>query len=210
MDKSKEILMYVARHGTTGLNQEKCFSGALDIDLDGLGWRDAHALKYYFEPLDINGIFFSPKKRSRHTAMLINTARDVPYVGHDNLQALDVGHLSGCKKTPETDREVKYHIEHPDEPFKGGESFNEFRGRVRPLLVDAVKLALKSHNPTLLVAHSSIVHETGELFNGDHSSALVRPGGVAAVYIQDGKLKAEAIFKPDLESIDLSQSEIIT
>jgi broad specificity phosphatase PhoE len=206
-----EILVYVARHGTTVLNTNGCFRGPLDPDLDKQGWADANTLKYYFEPIEFGGIFYSPKKRSRHTAMLIHRDRgDIPFVGHENLQALDVGHLGGQKKTPETEAEVKYHTENPDEPFQDGESFNNFRGRVRPLLVDAVKLALRFGKPTLIVAHSSIVHETGELFNGDHSSTLVEPGGVAAVYCQDGTLNAEAIFKPDLERIGHSRAATIT
>lgn len=209
--KPNEILVYVARHGTTILNSNGCFRGPLDPDLDKKGWADANSLKYYFEPIELGGIFYSPKKRSRHTAMLINRGRlGIPYVGHENLQALDVGDLGGQKKTPETEAVVKYHTENPDEPFAGGESFNDFRGRVRPLLVDAVKLALRYGNPTLIVAHSSIVHETGELFNGDHSSTLVDPGGCAAVFCEDGKLKAGPIFKPDLERIGHSRAEVIT
>lgn len=210
-EKPNEILVYVARHGTTMLNQNGCFRGPLDPDLDKQGWADANALKYYFEPLELGSVFYSPKKRSRHTAMLIHRGRiDTPYFPHENLQALNVGHLGGVKKTPDTEAEVQYHTEHPDEPFKGGESFNEFRGRVRPLLVDAVKMALRYGKPTLIVAHSSIVHETGELFNGDHSSTLVQPGGCCAVYCEDGELKAEPIFKPDLERIGQTRAEVIT
>ena len=210
MPKPNEILVYVARHGSTVLNQNGCFRGPLDPDLDGSGWRDAHALAFYFEPIELGGIFFSPKKRSRHTAMLVSKGRNVPYVGHENLQALNVGDLGGQKKTPETQEIVEFHTKNLDVPFEGGESFDQFRARVRPLLVDAVRLALKCGYPTLIVAHSSIIHETGELFNGDHSSTLVHPGGVAAVYIEDGELKAEAIFKPDLESISSPKAEIIT
>ncbi len=210
--KPNEILVYVARHGTTVLNESNCFRGPLDPDLDGKGWRDAHALAFYFAPIELAAIFFSPKKRSRHTAMLINKAKgtEIPYHGHKNLQALNVGDLGGQKKTPETQKIVECHTKDLNKPFPGGESFNEFRGRVRPMLVDAVRLALKSGKPILIVAHSSIVHETGELFNGDHSSTLVHPGGVAAVYIEDGKLKAEPIFKPDLDHIGKSKAEIIT
>jgi len=203
--------MYVVRHGTTMLNQNGCFRGPLDPDLDAEGWRDANTLKFYFEPFDLGSIFYSPKKRSRHTAMLINRARlNTPYYGNENLQALNVGHLGGMKKTPETEEEVRYHLEHPDEPFEGGESFSDFQGRVRPLLVDGVKMALKYGKPTLIVAHSSIVHETGSLFNEDHTSTLVQPGGVAAVFFQDGELKAEPIFKPDLERIGSPRAEVIT
>jgi phosphoserine phosphatase len=211
MAKPHEILLYVARHGTTLLNQQNCFRGPLDPDLDGQGWIDAHRLAFYFEPTELAAIFFSPKKRSRHTAMLIKGKRDIHYSGNDGLQALNVGHLGGQKKTSETEAEIKYHIEHPDEPIEGGESLNCFRCRVRPLILNGVELAVQAGKPVLIVAHSSIVHETGEMFNGDHSSTLVEPGGVAAVYIAGGQLKAEPIFKPDAERLNKgSRAAIIT
>jgi broad specificity phosphatase PhoE len=196
--KHNEILVYVARHGTTDLNESNCFKGHLDPDLNGSGWRDAHALSFYFEPIELGSIFFSPKKRSRHTAMIINKAKvGLPYHGNGNLQDLDVGDLGGQKKTPENKQIVQCHAENPDDPFPGGESFNEFRGRVRPMLVDAVRWALRSGKPTLLVAHSSVIREAGDLFNKDKSSTKVLPGGVAAIYIEDGQLRAEPIFKPE-------------
>ncbi len=213
MAKPNEILLYVARHGTTILNQHNCYRGPLDPELDGQGWRDAHALSFYFEPIDISGIFYSPKKRSRHTAMLVKDKRsELPvYAEHPNLQALNVGNLGGLEKTPETEAIVQCHIDDPDLPFPGGESLNAFRNRVRPLLGHGVKMAMEYGTPVLIVAHSSIVHEIGELFNGDHSSTLVEPGGVAAVYISNGQLKAEPIFKPDLDKISKSsRSAIIT
>lgn len=196
--KPNEILVYVARHGTTEFNKSNQYRGHLDPDLDGQGWRDAHALAFYFEPIELGGIFFSTKKRSRHTAMLINKAKvDIPYVGHDNLEALDVGNLGGQKKTPETKKEVEYHAKNPDVPFEDGESFNEFRARVRPLFVDAAKLALRHGRPILVVSHSSVIREVGEFINGDHSSTAVEPGGVVAIFIEDGRLRVEPIFKPD-------------
>jgi len=196
--KNNEILVYLARHGMTDLNESNCFKGPLDPDLNGSGWRDAHALSFYFEPIELGAIFFSPRKRARHTAMIVNKAKGtVPYHGNPQLQDLDVGDLGGKKKTLENKKIVQSHADNPDEPFPGGESFNEFRGRVRPMLVDAVRWALKKGQPTLLVAHSSVIREAGDVFNKDRSSTKVLPGGVAAVYIEDGELRAEPIFKPE-------------
>jgi broad specificity phosphatase PhoE len=206
----KEVLVYMVRHGTTELNEQNCFRGPLDPDLDGAGWRDAHALAYYFEPIDMSAIVYSPKKRARHTAELIKREREIPFFSNLGLQALDVGHLAGQKRTPETEAEIQYHCDNPDIPIKGGESLNCFRDRVRPLIQNGVQLAMEYGKPVVIVAHSSLVHETGEMFNGDHSSTLVKPGGVAAVYIVDGELKAEPIFKPDFARIGESRATIIT
>lgn len=196
--KHNDVLVYVARHGTTEFNQSNQYRGHLDPDLAGQGWRDAHALAFYFEPIDLGGIFFSKKKRARHTAMLINKAKVCEcYVGHDNLECLDVGDLGGQKKTPETKAKVDYHAKNPEVPFEGGESFNEFRARVRPLFVEAVELALQVGRPVLVVSHSSVIREVGEFINGDHASTAVEPGGVVGIFIEDGRLRVEPIFKPD-------------
>lgn len=196
--KHNEVLVYVARHGTTEFNKSNQYRGHLDPDLDGQGWRDAHALAFYFEPVELGGIFFSKKKRARHTAMLINKATICDhYIGHDNLEALDVGDLGGQKKTTETKKKVEHHAKNPDVPFEGGESFSEFRARVRPLFINAVELALEYGRPILVVSHSSVIREVGEFINGDHSSTAVAPGGVVGIYIDDGRLKVEPIFKPD-------------
>jgi hypothetical protein len=48
----------------------------------------------------------------------------------------------------------------------------------------------------MLVAHSSVVHEIGSIAKGDHKSILVEPGGAIAVYVNNGKIDAEPIFKP--------------
>jgi len=211
-EKPSEVLLYIARHGTTELNQEGCYRGPLNPDLDGRGWHDANQLAFWFEPIELSGIFYSDKTRSRHTAEKVKKGRhpDTVFVSHHNLRALNVGDLGGQEKTPETEAIVRHHVNNPDLPFKGGESLNEFRARVRPLLINGLELALKSTKPVLIVAHSSIVHEAGQLFNGDHKSSLVLPGGVAAVYASDGKLKSEPIFKPDLEKMGKGRSEVIT
>jgi broad specificity phosphatase PhoE len=120
------------------------------------------------------------------------------YQAHTNLRALDTGVLGGQKKTPETEAKVRHHLENPDVPFEGGESLNEFRTRVRPLLVNGAELALKAGRPILIVTHSSVVRQAGELFNDDHAHTFVSPGGVAAIYISAGQLRAESIFKPSI------------
>jgi probable phosphoglycerate mutase len=200
----------VSRHGTTVLNQEDCFRGPLDPDLDKKGWKDAYQQAYYMDGIELGGIFTSPKKRSHETAKIVKGDRDIEIHITPNLCALDVGFLGGQKKTPETNAIIKYHVDHPDIPIEGGESLNQFRARVRPLLVDGVETALALGKPLLIVAHSSIVRETGEVFNGDNASTLVLPGGVCAVYIQDGRLKAEPIFKDDEESRHKPHHAIIT
>lgn len=197
-----QIILYAVRHGQTVLNKIHAFRGPMNIDLDKTGWQQANALKQYFQGTEFSHVFSSPKKRSVDTANKILEGRKQEPITNENLQALNVGDLAGKEKTPETDAIIQFHYEHQDIPMPGGESFNDFKGRVIPLLCEAIEIGLREQNPVLLSVHSSIIHELGALIGGHHNYCLVEPGGVAAVYIQDGKLDAEPIFRPKEDKVD--------
>jgi broad specificity phosphatase PhoE len=199
-----QIILYVIRHGQTTLNKQNSFRGPLNIDLDKTGWRQANKLKEYFSGVEFSHAFSSPKNRSIDTANKILEGRDTKLVVNENLQALNVGDLAGKEKTPETDAIVEFHFQNPDIPMPGGESFNDFKARVNPLLKDAIEIGLQEQNPVLLCVHSSIIHELGYLIGGHHTYCLVEPGGVAAVYIQDGELDAEPVYRAKEEITDRS------
>lgn len=197
MAGEKHILVYVARHGTTDLNVANAFRGPIDAPLDKMGWRDAHKLAFFFEPIDLCVIVHSDKVRTRETAKVIASKKpDVKVLGNIGLCAFNVGDLGGQPKNKENLKTVDWHVANPDVPMPGGESLNHFRARVRPLIQNSIDIALQIGVPVLLVAHSSIIHEVGTMIGGHHEHTLVEPGGVAAIYIQDGKLNAEPILKP--------------
>ncbi len=193
------ILVFLVRHGTTDLNQQGDYYRGPDVPLDKAGVQDANKLACYFSEVDTHpAIFHSSKIRTTQTARIISERKDGSNLQSvDGLANWDKGHLSGAKKTLETKAEVQYHVENPDIPIKGGESLNEFRGRIRPLIMDGVDIALESGLPVLIVGHSSIIHEVGEMLHDDAKACTVKPGGVAAIYIRDGKLAAEPVFKPE-------------
>jgi broad specificity phosphatase PhoE len=196
-EAEKHVLCYVARHGTTDLNQKNAFRGPIDAPLDKAGWRDAHQLAYYFEPIELSVIVHSDRKRTRSTAGLIAKSKDnIEVIENPGLRAWNVGDLGGQPKNKENEALVDWHVKHPDVPLPGGESLAAFKSRVRPLLAAAIDAAVKCGVPVLLVAHSSVIHEIGSMLSNDHEHTLVEPGGVAAIYIQNGKLDAEPVFKP--------------
>jgi broad specificity phosphatase PhoE len=202
----KHVLCYIARHGSTELNQKNAFRGPIDAPLDKAGWRDANQLAYYFEPIDVACIISSDRKRTRATAGLIAERKEIEPTTNPNLRAWDVGDLGGKPKSDENEEIVDWHVANPDVPLPGGEALNEFKARVQPLLREAIKLALRCGTPVLLVAHSSVIHEVGTMIGGSHEYTLVEPGGVAAIYIQDGELDAEPVFKarPRAKSAELT------
>lgn len=197
MAGQKHILVYVARHGTTGLNKADAFRGPIDAPLDSTGLRDAHQLAKYLEPVDLSYIIHSGKDRTRTTAKIVAQNKDMNTLENSGLRAWDVGDLGGKPKTPENVAIVEEHVRNPNQPLPGGESLNDFKFRVCPLILEAIDTVREGNGiPILLVAHSSVVHEVGMMIAGDHDHTLVEPGGVCAIYICDGKLNAEPIFKP--------------
>ena len=194
----RPICLFVARHGRTVLNADNCFRGKNNVPLDDQGHRDAHKLADYFEGIQIGGIICSDKIRAHDTARVSGEPKALAVHPTPSLQALNVGDFSGQKKTPENVAAIQSYVDNPSRVIPGGESLEQFQSRVRPALAEALKISDQTGLPWLVVGHSSIVHEVGSMFNNDHHAALVKPGGVAAVYIEDGHLASEPIFKPDV------------
>jgi broad specificity phosphatase PhoE len=197
-----EPILYVARHGSTELNQGDCFRGHLDVPLSAKGYREANQLAFYLQPIELSFIVASSKKRAVATADVISLAKTVddkpnPVLKNDGLFAWDVGNFGGKPKNQENLDKLQEYIDSPNKVVPGGESLNTFRDRVRPLIEEAIKTSEENGVPGLLVVHSSLIHELGEMFHKDHTAALVKPGGLAAVHVSNGTLKAEAIFKPE-------------
>lgn len=199
------VVLYVGRHGSTELNQHDCFRGHNDVPLSTKGYREANQLAFYLQPIEISFIVASAKKRAVATADVISVAKridgksehDLAVHTNDGLFAWDVGNFSGKPKNKENLDKLQEFIDNPGKVVPGGESLNTFRDRVRPLIEEAVETSEETGVPGLLVVHSSLVHELGEMFHKDHTAALVKPGGLAAVYVSNGTLKVEAIFRPE-------------
>jgi len=191
----KTVILYCARHGSTTLNGQDCFRGKVDVPLDKAGMRDAHALAFYFDPIDLSFIVHSDRKRTEMTAGAIAEKKGMEMHATPNLRAWNVGVFSGKPKNAENVAAVEHYVDSPDEQIPEGESLNEFKQRVRPAIIEALKLANHNGEPGLLVVHSSIIHEISSMFHGDHEMELVEPGGVVAIYYDGKTAKSEAIFK---------------
>ena len=189
-------VVFIVRHGQTVLNAEKKFRGNANPPLDDTGIKQAHRLASIFKDIDISHIFCSDKQRSTKTAEIIAAAKGAPVHKTEGLRALDVGTFSGQKRDATSEAELQKYLDQPDSQIPGGESLNDFKARIAPCLQEAIDLYCECGAPPILVAHSSVVHEVGSIAHGDHKSVLVEPGGVIAVYVTNGKLGAEPIFKP--------------
>jgi broad specificity phosphatase PhoE len=199
---SSNVLCYVVRHGSTILNHENKFRGTANPPLDATGIQQAHTVAKLLDAIEISHIFSSDKQRATKTAEIIAAGDKLPVHHTESLRALNVGDYSGKLRTPETEAEVGAFADKPDVPFPGGESINQFRARIQPCLQEACEIALQCGVPTVIVGHSSIVHEAGNWLAGDHKCVLVEPGGMAAIYLKDGKLAVDAIYKPLLKQVN--------
>jgi broad specificity phosphatase PhoE len=193
-------LVYLLRHGTTVLNADGCFRGPMNPPLDKQGFTDAHTAEYYLSCIDFCAVFTSDRLRATTTARIVCDGREIKPIECEGLRAWNIGWFGGKKKSEYSDQLQRY-VDNPDVPVPEGESLNEFKARVRPLFDEAVEITNNQGLPVLLVVHSSVIHESGDYYNGEHSSALVKPGGVSQIYIQDGFLHSAPIFKPDEERI---------
>jgi len=197
MADSPIICAYVARHGRTSLNAGHKFRGSANPPLDSVGRQQAHKLASLFKNIDLSVIFTSDKQRATETAKIIAGEKDTPIHISSNLRALNVGKFSGQPRNQENVDELESYLSDPEVRIPDGESLNEFRGRVDPCFQEAVELFMEEGVPPLIVAHSSLVHELGNVYHsGNHKAVLVEPGGCAAIVLHNGKLTSEPIFKP--------------
>lgn len=197
------VLTYFARHGSTDLNQANCFRGDADPPLSAKGFREASQLAHYMQPIDVSFIVASAKQRAVQTADVINVSKklqgkNLQVVPNETLFAWSVGNFSGKPKNKENLDKLQEYIDSPDIIVPGGESLSNFRSRVRPLIYEAIDESDKQGLPGLAVVHSSVIHELGIMFHSDHTIALVKPGGLTAVYVSNGTLRVQAVFRPEL------------
>ena len=205
-----KAVVFVARHGRTRLNANNSFRGNANPELDEVGVKQAHELAKLFSDVPISHIFCSDKVRATKTAEIISAAKGGQVHRSEALRALNVGNFSGQPRNAKSEAELQSYLDDPDCCIPGGESLNDFRARIRPCLQEAIDLYGECGVPPMLVAHSSVCHEVGNIANGNHKSILVEPGGAIAVYVNNGKIDAEPIFKPLKVSPGTGRAKIIT
>ena len=189
------LLTFFVRHGSTASNHARVFRGASNPPLDEKGAADAANLKEYFRHTDLGEAYTSDKLRTQQTMNTILEPHDTEAIVTKDLNALDVGYLSGKPKAAHQD-EINYYISHPDEKIPEGESLNGFRSRVQPIIRHVVKRGFETGVPSIAAVHSSIIHEVGNMFHGDHFASLVKPGGVVGVYAGEKGIYAKPLVKP--------------
>jgi len=193
-----DVLFYIARHGTTVLNEDDHYRGAEDVELDKQGRLDAHKLADFFDPIKLNSILSSSHIRAAETASIIGDHKNlIPHL-YDALKSWNLGIVSGMPEEPQAEAFVKQHVKNPNLTIPQGESMNNFRRRIRPFFHQALQAHAQTGVPSLIVAHHSVIRDAGLVFNHDSNSTLVKPGGIIAIHsMYKGGIHASPIFKSE-------------
>jgi broad specificity phosphatase PhoE len=174
-------VVFLIRHAETHYNVLNILTGrGSDPALTNRGVEQAHyAARHILENhvQDIELIVSSNMTRTNQTADIIRNylEKDVAY---DSLiQEIDRGGFEGHSK------EYALPIinslgDHESHPIHGGESLNEFKGRVAEALCSYLYLPIKG---VLLVTHGYVVEKALEFFIGDQDTIAHN----AKVYILD-------------------------
>lgn len=193
--KDSQPVLYVVRHGATG--DDDSYNSPENPHLNEEGWKDAQAAAEFLADKKVGPIITSGFYRTEETAQEIAKHIGKPVIIADGLDSWRVGDVKHMKSSEDADRVIQHHVDNPHKPIPGGESLNSLRGRVDPVLEEGVKDGVATGNPPVMIAHHSIQHEVGRLFNGDHESALTKTGGIVAVYMTPTGLRAISIFRPE-------------
>ena len=189
-----EPVIYLIRHGRTSLNAKNRFRGNIDIPLDKVGIKDAEEAVEFLKDIDPAFLVSSDKKRAVETAKIFGKKFGLEDIQTPDLRAWDIGKFSGQERSDKNVEELQKYIDNPDLPVPGGESLQDFRDRVSPVLEECFDHAHEV-GVGFIFCHSSVVHEAGNIITGNHTSLLVEPGGIVAIGYSDGSITADNVFK---------------
>jgi broad specificity phosphatase PhoE len=150
--------LILARHGETMWNVEKVFRGRADVNLDGVGIKQAELLGKYLSNWELEAIYSSPVKRALDTANIVARYQKVAVLIAEGLIDFDFGEWQSL---PEQEVKKLYPAildewhNNPDKvKMPGGESLADVRRRA----VEVVSDVLSRHQGNvLLVSHRVVI-----------------------------------------------------
>jgi glucosyl-3-phosphoglycerate phosphatase len=190
-------VLYVVRHGWTG--DDNSYNSPVNPVLDHKGLEDAKAAADFLATKVAGSIYTSGFRRAFETASIIGDRLDKTPQVNDGLDSWDIGDISKATSSEEADRAIDKHVSDPERVPPGGESLSAMRKRIEPVLRDGVAMGVRNGKPPIFVAHHSVQHEVGRVFNNDDESALTHTGGVVAVILTPQGLKAVPVFRSEKE-----------
>ena len=149
------------RHGETNANREGILQGNLDVPLNDIGIRQAHAVADYLAETRFDAAYSSPLQRAALTAeILISTNKHpVPLKLTDSLREWNCGKLDGLTwqeiNTRYPAESKAFCFEQIDTIMPDGESAWEFQTRITDFLNHLRNI--HAGKKILLVAHGGVL-----------------------------------------------------
>ena len=199
--------IYFVRHGQTAWDEERRMQGQKDSELTALGREDSKYLAKEFSRTEFSQIYSSPLERAMDTAGYIKMGRAQEIIPADSFKEMNLGEWEGM-----LDRDVMN--QYPEEHFnfwnrpnlfkpQGGESFEEFRDRVKKGLDDLIDKA--AGDRIVVVTHTlvikailSIVHDYP--VDDFWKTTVLKSTSLTVLRVEDGKM--ETIVEGDLSHLD--------
>lgn len=184
--------LYLIRHGRTQSNTSNKFRGDSDVPLTSEGEKDARDAVEFLKGVEPDFIVCSDRKRAVETAEIFSNSFGHSPIHSTQLRAWDVGTFTGLPRNKENLDKLKQYIDNPHLEVPGGESLDDFRSRVLPVIEECFQAT--SDHVGFVICHSSVIHELGNQMYGNHDSLTVEPGGIVILGL-DPEPKAKPIFK---------------
>lgn len=142
-------LFVVARHGESELNEQRRVNGdpKIPVQLSERGVAEAELLGEQLAQLPVAACVHTRFARTRETAEIVLSGRDVPLIEEPLLDDIDVGELEGRSID---DYRVWKRSHTRDDPFPGGESLNDAARRYADGYETLLELA---ESPMLVICH---------------------------------------------------------
>lgn len=146
--------VYLMRHGEVSYHRPDGSTVFGDVELTGEGISQARAMHELLREVPFDLAVHTGKRRTRQTAELVLSGRDVPVREVQALTEIGGGSFAGLSEE-RIEAEFVYGFERaalPGAGFPGGETFADFQARIVPAFED-VLLSPGWRSTLLLVAH---------------------------------------------------------
>lgn len=155
-------MLFITRHGQTDWNVLHKVQGKADISLNAKGINQALQTKQKLESQKIDLIICSPLKRTKETAEIINSNRNIPIIYDEKISERDFGEFEGTEQE-NFDFEVFWSY-YKNFKYQKAENIKDFFSRIYSRL-DEIKSEYRNIN-VLLVTHGGVSIPVNCYFNG--------------------------------------------
>ena len=197
MKKNDGLIGFLVRHGDTNETGE-VFLSRSDAPLNKDGIAEAHRACDFLADYDIKRIFSSPLIRALEPARILSLDYKPPLdvLQERGLLPWDRGIFTGVPND-EGEAALQLFVEHPDVKMPFGESRLDAEKRIGDFFDEQLPLA--EQQMTAFFTHHSVIDILSYLVKGERPKKiknLVEPGGIVAIYANDGDYRLEAVLLP--------------